>query len=320
MHGRDLDALHALAAKIGRMLPEPVRIRPPTESGALLIRATRGCAWNRCRYCNLYRESATGSRPLADVLDDVALARALYGDAPNTVFFGDADLLATTPHDGEALVRTVADTFPVLERQSAYVIPASALAWEPAALKALRNAGLLRVYAELETGNALLRQRVERPETPDDSRDGLVQLKAAGFDVWVSILLGLGGEEHSAAHIDETVACINTVAPDVVRIRTLACGERQPLTAPVLDGRWELDWAGAAPSPIQTPGGTLDELRAVIRGITCDTTLLCDHASNFAPHVQGRLPAHRAALLATVDEAEAFLRAQKRPPPMRIHI
>ena len=36
-------------------------IRPPSESNSLLIRVTRGCHWNKCYFCGLYKSIAIAS-------------------------------------------------------------------------------------------------------------------------------------------------------------------------------------------------------------------------------------------------------------------
>lgn len=39
-------------------------IRPPSESNSLLIRVTRGCHWNKCYFCGLYKSMRFSMGPL----------------------------------------------------------------------------------------------------------------------------------------------------------------------------------------------------------------------------------------------------------------
>lgn len=48
-------------------------IRPPSEAGSLLIRATRNCPWNRCTFCPVYKGSKFGKRPIEHILRDIEL-------------------------------------------------------------------------------------------------------------------------------------------------------------------------------------------------------------------------------------------------------
>ena len=52
-------------------------IRPPSESNSLLIRCTRGCPWNRCKFCNSYRDVAFEMRSVEDIKRDIAVAKML---------------------------------------------------------------------------------------------------------------------------------------------------------------------------------------------------------------------------------------------------
>ncbi|MGA9820082.1 MAG: hypothetical protein WBQ36_00645, partial [Desulfobaccales bacterium] len=58
-------------------------IRPPSEAGSLLLRVTRNCPWNRCRFCSTYKDTQFSRRPLDHVIRDIEAvsqaARSLSG-------------------------------------------------------------------------------------------------------------------------------------------------------------------------------------------------------------------------------------------------
>ncbi len=57
-------------------------IRPPSEGRdhSLLIRAMRNCPWNRCRFCPVYKGQKFEYRSVAEVKEDIDVARALAGE------------------------------------------------------------------------------------------------------------------------------------------------------------------------------------------------------------------------------------------------
>ncbi len=50
-------------------------IRPPSESSSLLLRITRNCPWNKCRFCTLYKGTHFSVRKKDDVKEDLRLIR-----------------------------------------------------------------------------------------------------------------------------------------------------------------------------------------------------------------------------------------------------
>ncbi len=52
-------------------------IRPPSESGSLLIRTTRNCPWNRCAFCHTYKGGKFELRNIDDIKDDIRTARTI---------------------------------------------------------------------------------------------------------------------------------------------------------------------------------------------------------------------------------------------------
>jgi hypothetical protein len=52
-------------------------IRPPSEAYSLLIRVTKNCSWNRCKFCHIYKGQRFELRPVAEVKQDILAAKAI---------------------------------------------------------------------------------------------------------------------------------------------------------------------------------------------------------------------------------------------------
>ena len=72
---------------------EPPLFRPPSEAKSYILQATIGCSWNNCTYCQMYRTKSFRVRPLAETLEDVALAGRRFGHQVEKVFVADGDAL-----------------------------------------------------------------------------------------------------------------------------------------------------------------------------------------------------------------------------------
>ncbi|MHB8202251.1 MAG: radical SAM protein [Desulfomonilaceae bacterium] len=55
-------------------------IRPPSESGSLLLRVTRNCPWNRCAFCSTYKGKKFSRRSVEEVLTDIDNVAKIYNE------------------------------------------------------------------------------------------------------------------------------------------------------------------------------------------------------------------------------------------------
>ncbi|HZE20828.1 MAG TPA: radical SAM protein, partial [Desulfobaccales bacterium] len=60
--------------------------RPPSEARSLLVQATVGCSFAHCTYCISSVTGRFAIRPLADIKQDLAEARQLYGPQVHKIF------------------------------------------------------------------------------------------------------------------------------------------------------------------------------------------------------------------------------------------
>jgi radical SAM superfamily enzyme YgiQ (UPF0313 family) len=52
-------------------------IRPPSEAQSLLLRFTRNCPWNKCKFCPVYKRRTFSRRPLEEIRQDIDTAAAM---------------------------------------------------------------------------------------------------------------------------------------------------------------------------------------------------------------------------------------------------
>ena len=67
---------YSISQKLNRTF-ELGPIRPPSEACSLLIRATRNCPWNRCRFCPVYKGSKFALRSVGEIISDIEAVKAI---------------------------------------------------------------------------------------------------------------------------------------------------------------------------------------------------------------------------------------------------
>ena len=96
-------------------VPDFPPYRPPSEAGSVLVRVTRGCPWNRCTFCDMYKRCAFEVRSLEEIEADLEVLREAFPSA-HSIFLADSDGLAH-PRILE-VVEAVSRTFPEAERMT----------------------------------------------------------------------------------------------------------------------------------------------------------------------------------------------------------
>ena len=71
--------------------------RPPGEWRSYLLQCTVGCSYNGCTYCGMYKNKQYHVRPLADILEDIDMAREHFTDFGSFPLAQAVVLLATAP-------------------------------------------------------------------------------------------------------------------------------------------------------------------------------------------------------------------------------
>lgn len=241
----------------------------------------------------MYKDKSFRVRPLKDILDDIDMAKAYYGDVKR-VFLCDGDAIIMRQDELLAILEKLYQSFPSLEKVTTYAGPKSTMTKTPEQLRELRQAGLIRTYLGVESGSDEVLKATNKGVTAQEMLEAGLRLTEAGFDLWDIILVGLAGPgEASTRHAIQTAELINKMKPRHLSAMTYMVADGTPMAEDVHAGRFQ----------VLSPDETLREIRTLIEHLeTGPLHFTSNHASNYLP-LKGTLPDDKEHLLSLIDAA-----------------
>jgi len=315
-------------------------IRPPSEAYSLLIRATRNCPWNRCKFCSTYKGGKFQLRPVAEIKQDIKAAKAIqdkikelswksgYGggvkeiammvlnNPPNeayynvalwlyaggeSVFLQDANSLIMRTGELVEVIRFLKETLPGINRVTSYARSKTASKKKLDELIELREAGLSRLHIGMESGYDPLLQYMDKGVTAAEHIIGGKKVVESGVSLCEYVILGLGGKAMWREHATETAKVLNEIAPDFIRVRTLTVNKRMPLHNEVENGNFVR----------ATDEQIIEEEKLLIEQLECNSNYVSDHITNLLQEIEGRLPQDKKKMLATIDRFQSLSPEEK---------
>jgi len=281
--------------------------RPPNESTSALIRVTRGCPWNKCLFCTMYKTLKFKLKSVEDMKKDIDKAAEIYKGA-KAVFIADSDSLVMK--NIEEIVQHMKLRFPDIDRMTSYARAKTLKNLGSERLKRIKEAGLTRVHVGLESGDKKTLEFLKKGATPEEMISGGRAAKDAGLDLSFYILIGAGGKNRLKEHAVESAKVCNEVNPDFIRLRTLVVQHGSLLEKELKSGRYK------PTSPMEK----LKEVKVLIENLEVDQCeLASDHFTNniwvdktvVYRGVYGMLPEDKQEMLDTINHAIDFLSVAK---------
>ena len=269
--------------------------RPPSEADAYILQATLGCSWNRCTYCDMYRDKPFAVRELDEILDDIRQSRLTVSPGVDKVFVADGDALIMPLDYWLPILDALHSAFPRLRQVSCYAMANNVADKTDEELRRLADAGLSLLYIGPESGDPAVLKRIVKGQDFAAHEIAAQRAKAAGLALSVIFLLGAGGVAASEDHAAGSARLATAMDPEYLAALTLTVIPGTPIHRLEQTGRFEL------PDTL----GLLRELRAFVREASpTDALFRTNHASNYLP-IGGRLPKDRDRILTVIDAALA---------------
>jgi hypothetical protein len=311
-------------------------IRPPSEASSLLLRVTRNCSWNRCKFCHIYKGKRFELRPVEDIKQEILAVKAIqdklkeaalkagYGgqveaaaaailNSPlgethfnvalwlyhggTSAFLQDANTLIMPTPDLVEVIKFLKKTLPSITRITSYGRSKTAAKKKLEELKALHEAGLDRLHIGLESGYDPLLEYMDKGVTAVDHIAGGKKIVESGISLSEYVLLGLGGKKMWREHATETARVLNEInGADFIRARTLTIKEGMPLFDEVKEGKFVRS----------TDEEIVAEEKLLIENLDCHSYFISDHITNLLQEIEGQLPDDKDKMLAVIDRFQSL--------------
>lgn len=305
-------------------------IRPPSESRSLLLRITRNCPWNKCKFCSIYKDEKFSIRPVSHVVKDIDLIKEYVDEIQRiikqsegaerelkefnarlsanewiafhsalnwirggmtSIFLQDANSLIIKPDDLVEILKHLRKTFPQVERITSYARSRSVARISDKDMARIAEAGLNRIHIGMESASDEVLDIVRKGVDKKRHIIAGLKVKRAGIELSEYFMPGLGGEKYSRANALETADAMNTINPDFIRIRTLVIPDNTELFKDYQSG------AFAKIGDVKMAEEILLFLEN-LKGIT--STLKSDHILNLFQEAEGRLPVDKERMTAPI--------------------
>ena len=310
-------------------------IRPPSEAYSLLIRVTKNCPWNRCKFCHIYKGQKFELRSVTEVKQDIivaktmrdgleemsrktgyggsleAVAAAILSNPPNEAYFNlalwltrggksaflqDANTLIMPTPDLVEIIKFLKETLPSITQVTSYARSKTAAKKKLAELKELHKAGLSRLHIGLESGYDPLLKYMDKGVTAADHIKGGKNIVKSGISLCEYVLLGLGGKKMWREHAVETAKVLNQIDPEFIRVRTLTVKEGMPLYEEVQNGTFVRS----------SDEEIVEEKKLLIENLDCNSYFVSDHITNLLQEIEGKLPDDKDKMLAAIDRFQSL--------------
>jgi radical SAM superfamily enzyme YgiQ (UPF0313 family) len=195
-------------------LYKPISIVPPDLYFSTYLQLTSGCPWNKCSFCTLYGDRGYSVKSSIEFSNHIQSVKEYLGkgvDARRSIFLGDANSLSVGRKFLKPIFAEIAKEFDnpsVYSFVDAFNTPRNL---QESDFRDLRNLGLRRIYLGLESGEEQVLKILNKPMELEEARNFVRQVKKAGVNAGIIILVGAGGKSLWKEHVKRSVTFLKEV-------------------------------------------------------------------------------------------------------------
>lgn len=189
----------------------PISILPPDQYLSLVVQITEGCNYNKCTFCDFYRDRPFRIKTENEVVQHLKDLKTFFGDGlsiRNSVFLADANAIVTPMAKLKRSLELIIKEFSEITTIYSFIDVFTGLKKTVDDFKELKRLGLQRVYLGVESGHPSLLEFLKKPQDLDAIVELTKTLRIAGINIGVIFLVGTGGKRFEFQHRKDSITLL----------------------------------------------------------------------------------------------------------------
>lgn len=186
--------------------------RSPMERGALMLPVAVGCAYNACKFCDLFKDLKYRELPLEQVEAELARVKSLDG-CPERVFLGDGNAFGMQTERLLTITDLVHRYLPTCHTMKMDATVTDIRHKSDEELKRLSDAGIRELYLGIESGLDDVLKFMRKDHSLSQAYEQIDRIHKAGMDYAAHIMTGVAGKGRGLENAERTAEFLNRTQP-----------------------------------------------------------------------------------------------------------
>ncbi len=206
-HIKNYDYLYERSTDLIKIYNGTIPIVPPDQYFSLYLRISYGCPWNKCTFCNLYKNEKYSIIDFPSLKNQISNLKLYFGDSIKSrkgIFLGDANSINIKNNTLIKYIKYINDNFnlPLYAFSDAFTTP-----FNDNDFDLLKRYNMKRIYIGIESGNEQILKVLNKKMSPDIAIKFINNIKRHNINVGLIIMSGFGNSNH----VNDTINFIKNI-------------------------------------------------------------------------------------------------------------
>lgn len=194
--------------------------RPPYEAHSVIIQATSGCTYNKCRFCSLYKGECFRMSPIEEFEEDLAEIKNYQPNA-RRIFWTGANPFVMSYENLKLRALTVRDYLIKCQTMAMFASIRDIKPKEVWQLRKLRAMGINGLSIGTESGDDQTLLLANKGYTSEDIIEQCRKLDEAGIEYYFVYMTGLAGKGNGYRNAVNSAKLFSQLNPYFISVDSL---------------------------------------------------------------------------------------------------